>query len=235
MGPVWTTSCVELSSWYQLFTRFTEIETPGCSSFKSCKTCPKLNMLHDGPTWNRLEADKTWNKIKDRFWRPGLSTVVREHRRNYFTCATCKSSKKSKAPLKPMDSGHPMQRVHVNIVGSLSRSKKGNLYILTVLSSFNKWVEAYSLRNQRAVTCAIFLSSIGIVGIGFQTVSSRNFQSNVFQEMYNLLQMKKKRTNTYHQQGNEQVETTYRTLEALLKTRLEHTHHLDYCLNGVQR
>ena len=134
-----------------------------------------------------------------------------------------------------MDSGHPMQRVHVNIVGSLSRSKKGNLYILTVLSSFNKWVEAYSLRNQRAVTCAIFLSSIGIVGIGFQTVSSRNFQSSVFQEMYNLLQMKKKRTNTYHQQGNEQVETTYRTLEALLKTRLEHTHHLDYCLNGVQR
>ena len=147
MGTVWTTSCVEWSSWCQLFTRFMEILTPSCSSFKSCKTCPKLKMLHDGPTGDRLGADKTLNRMKDRFWNPGLSTVVREYRRNFVTCATCKSSKRPKGPLKPMDSGHPMQRVHVNIVGSLPRSKKGNLYNLTVQYSFNKWVEAYSLRN----------------------------------------------------------------------------------------
>ena len=113
-----------------------------------------LEMFHDGVTGNHLGFDKTLRKMKDRFWRPGLSTAVREYCRHCITCATCKTSRRPKAPLEPMISGYPMQRLHMDIVGPLPRSKKGNVCILTVQCSFTKWVEAYPLRNQRAITCA---------------------------------------------------------------------------------
>lgn len=88
-----------------------------------------------------------------------------------------------------------MQRVHMDIVGPLPKSKKGNLYILTVQCSFTKWVEAYPLRNQRAVTCAsVFVKNwVSRYGVpeSIHSDQGRNFESNVFKEMCQLLQMKK--------------------------------------------
>ena len=78
-----------------------------------------------------------------------------------------------------------------------------------------------------------FIISIGICGMVLQTVCSHNFKSTVFQEMYNLLQMKKTRTNTYHQQGNEQVEAFHRTLKTVLKTQLLQDHRLDSDENNM--
>ena len=47
-----------------------------------------------------------------------------------------------------------MQQVHIDIIGPLPRTKRGNLYIMTVQCSFTKWTEAYALPNQRVKTCA---------------------------------------------------------------------------------
>ena len=181
---------------------------------------PALAVIHDGPAGNHGGAEKTLKKMKARFWRPGMSTAVREYCRNCVTCAACKSSRKPKAPLQPMATGHPMQRVHMDIVGPLPRSEKGNLYILTVQCSFTKWVEAYPLRNQRAVTCASVFVKNWVCRYGvpesIHSDQGRNFESNVFKEMCKLLQMRKTRTTTYHPQGNGQIENFHRTLKALL-------------------
>ena len=124
---------------------------------------PALAVIHDGPAGNHVGAEKTLKKMKARYWRPGMSTAIPEYRHNCVTCAACKSSWKPKAPLQPMATGHPMQRVHnMDIVGPLPRSKKGNLYILTVQCSFTKWVEAYPLQNQHAVTCASVFQKLGL-------------------------------------------------------------------------
>ena len=59
------------------------------------------------------------------------------------TCAECKPPRKTpKAPLRPIPSSYPFQRLHIDIVGPLPRTKRGNRYILTAQCSFTKWVEA---------------------------------------------------------------------------------------------
>ena len=56
------------------------------------------------------------------------------------------------APLRPIPSSYPFQRLHIDIVGPLPRTKRGNRYTLTAQCSFTKWVEAYAIPNQRAKT-----------------------------------------------------------------------------------
>ncbi|KAK3736572.1 hypothetical protein QZH41_003146 [Actinostola sp. cb2023] len=63
----------------------------------------------------------------------------------------------------------------------------------------------------------------------------RNFESSIFKEMCELLEIKKTRSTAYHPEGNGQIENFHRTLKSMLKARVEDQpdrwdEHLDYCL-----
>ena len=47
-----------------------------------------------------------------------------------------------------------MEWLAIDILGPLLQSKQGNKYILIAADYFTKWVEAYPLVNQEAVTVA---------------------------------------------------------------------------------
>ena len=47
-----------------------------------------------------------------------------------------------------------MEWLAIDILGPLPQSKQGNKYILIAADYFIKWVEAYHLVNQEAVTVA---------------------------------------------------------------------------------
>ena len=38
-----------------------------------------------------------------------------------------------------------MERVHMDILGPFTKSKKGNAYILMIIDQFTKWIEAIPL------------------------------------------------------------------------------------------
>jgi len=121
----------------------------------ACLVQPALKRLHDGIEGSQLGRFKTLRKVQARFWRPGLASTVKDYCAASLTCAECKRPRKTpKAPLHPIPSTYPKQRVHIDIIGPLPRTKHGNRYIMTVICSFTKWVEAYALPNQRAKTCA---------------------------------------------------------------------------------
>ena len=46
--------------------------------------------------------------------------------------------------------GHPMDRIALDIIGQLPRSKRDNQYILVIGDHFSRWMEAYPLPNQMA-------------------------------------------------------------------------------------
>jgi len=70
-----------------------------------------------------------------------------------LTCAKCKPKAKPRAPLWSFTSGNPMQRIHIDIVATLPRSRRGNRYILTVQCSLTNRAEVFAMSNQgRSVT-----------------------------------------------------------------------------------
>ena len=186
---------------------------------------PALQRLHDGVEGGHLGILKTLRKMQQRFWRPGLAKAVTNYCKSCLVCAECKAGKSSKAPLTNMTTGSPMQRVHIDVIGPLPRSKKGNKYILTVQCAFTKWSEAYAIRNQTAATCASKLVTEWIHRYGvpdnIHSDQGRNFESSVFKEMCNVLDIKKTRTTAYHPAGNGQVENFNKTLKGLLKAKVQ--------------
>ena len=186
---------------------------------------PALERLHDGPEGGHLGQYKTLRKMQSRFWRPGLAGTVKDYCAACITCGTCKpAGRKAKAPLQSIPSGYPLQRLHIDIIGPLPKTKRGNQYILTVQCAFTKWVEAYALSNQKAKTCAQAMVNNWISRFGvpdsIHSDQGRNFESHLFSHLCEMLQIKKTRTTPYHPAGNGQVENINRTVKSLLKVRV---------------
>ena len=128
--------------------------------------------------------------------------------------------KKAKAPLKTYNVGSPMERIAIDVLGSLPMAEAGNKYILVIADYYTKWVEAYPMANQKAQTVANllvheFISRFG-VPLLIHSDLERNFESAVFAEICKLLDITKTRITPYHPQSYSMVERFHRTLETLL-------------------
>ena len=108
----------------------------------------------------------------------------------------------------------------MDIVNPLLRTQRGNQYTLTVVDHFTKYVEAYVLPDQEAATIARgflneFISHFGVPSI-IHTDQSANFKSHMFKTLFQLLNIKKTWTLSYHSQCDDQVERMNCTLIELL-------------------
>ena len=90
-----------------------------------------------------------------------------------------------------------MERIAVDVLGPLPMTDSGNQYILLAQDYFTKWPEAFPVPDQQASTVADvlvneFFSRFG-VPMELHTDQGRNFESELFQEVYLLLGIKKTR------------------------------------------
>ena len=133
-----------------------------------------------------------------------------------------------RAPMKLTSSGYPMERIATDILGSLPETDKKNRYILVISDYFTKWVEAFPIPDQRAETVAKCLvdeviSRFGVPGY-IHSDQGRQFESELYQEVCFLLDIKKTRTTPYHPQSDGMVERFNKTLEALLRAFVNEEH-----------
>ena len=110
--------------------------------------------VHDGVAGAHLGGMRSLIKIKARFRRPKTTKEVHCYCDRCLTGAKCKPRAKPRAPLWSFTSGNPMQRIHIDIVAPLPRSRRGNCYILTVQCSLTNRAEVFAMSNQRATTSA---------------------------------------------------------------------------------
>jgi hypothetical protein len=94
------------------------------------------------------------------------ATVVELHKTVYFACLyhwvnetlrrceTCQVKKRSipnqRGPLVSHVTVYPFQKISIDFVSPLPRSKKGNEYMLTVSDCFTRWLEAFPCRRANA-------------------------------------------------------------------------------------
>ncbi len=109
-----------------------------------------------------------------------------------------------------------MEWVAVGIAGPLPLTPRDNRYICVVIDYFTKWPEAYALPNHEAETVAGFLVNEFFTRFGvpaeLHSDQGREFESQVFRECCELLELRKTRTTPHHPQSDGMVERFNRTL-----------------------
>lgn len=193
---------------------------------------------HDGILGGHFNDKKTLAKVRRMYYWPRMSTHIKRYCRTCDGCVARKTRKrKHKAPLKTFPMGTSFDRISIDIMGPLTKTKKGNKYVVVVTDHFTKWTEAYATRNQEAATVAQPLVKYWVAHHGpprsLHSDQGSQFESDLFQRMCRMLDIDKTRTTGYHPEGNGQVERYNRTLGAMLAIYCEENYrewdeHLPY-------
>ena len=109
-----------------------------------------------------------------------------------------------------------MERVHLDFLGPFPVTKRNNSYILMMVDQFTKWVECIPLSTQTADVTAQAAVNEFFTRFGYPfeifTDQGPNFDSQLFKELCNRMQIYKARTTPYRPSSNGQVERFNRTL-----------------------
>lgn len=182
-----------------------------------------LKLAHDHPWSGHLGVTKTYNRVLKHFFWPGLKADVSRHCK---TCHTCQIVGKPNqivppAPLHPVPAvGEPFERVLVDCVGPLPRTKSGSQYLLTIMCTATRFPEAVPLRKitARAIIKALtkFFTTFGLPKI-VQTDQGSNFLSKVFRNALKALGVSHIVSSAYHPESQGALERWHQTLKSALR------------------
>src|SRR4051812_13493637 len=84
-------------------------------------------MIHNHPTGGHLGKDTVYDKISTRFWWKGMYKDIERYLK---TCDSCqrRGNKGGTGYLNPIKVRQPFEKIGIDFVGPLERTKKGNRY-----------------------------------------------------------------------------------------------------------
>ncbi|KAK9874212.1 hypothetical protein WA026_002568 [Henosepilachna vigintioctopunctata] len=180
-----------------------------------------LKEMHGGTSGAHFGVNKTIARIREKFYWVYCRDDVEAWCRKCTTCAATKGPpKKTHGKMEKYNVGLPFERIAVDVAGPFPTTNDGNKYILVAMDYFSKWPEAYALPNQETQTIARtlvdqFISRYG-VPLELHSDQGRNFESDVFKKVMEILNIRKTRTTPLHPQSDGMVERFNRTMEQYL-------------------
>ena len=182
---------------------------------------PFIQLAHTGMTGGHLGRKKTEEQVNLRAYWPNWRSDVSTELRKCTECAQYhRGTPARQTPLNPFSAGEPFEVVSVDITGKHPRSSKGNEYIVTVVDLFSKWGEAIPVRVHTAPVVASVLVNHVFSRFGMPkkllTDQGKEFESELFKELCNKMEIQKVRTSPYKPSTNGCVERFHRTLNAML-------------------
>ena len=185
-----------------------------------------LSQLHDSTAGAHLGIGKILFKVRDRFfWYAMRRDVEGWCVSSEICCSRKMSHRRARAPVKQYNVGLPMERIAIDFLGSLVRTtpKNGNdpkRYLMVIGDYLTKWTEAFPLENNETKTVARalidnFISRFG-VALFLQTDQGASFESQLFQEMCQILGIKKTRTTKARPQSDGMIERANRIILNML-------------------
>ena len=181
-----------------------------------------LQLNHDVKDSGHVGQVNTFLRVKGAFYWFSMRSDVY----NYVkTCAKCNTNKKPsnqrRAEMGQYHASARMDHVMIDILGPLSKTSRGNTVILMLVDQFTKWVECYPLPDQSAELVAKIIVDECFSRFGpcleLHTDQGKNFMSNLFTVLCELLQITKTRTTGYCPCSNGQIERMYRTVLQMIR------------------
>ena len=157
----------------------------------------------------------------ERFIWKGINRDVRNWTKTCLQCQKCKVHRHTKSPLGTFSTPDArFDHVHIDIVGPLPPSD-GYPYLLTCIDRYTRWPEAIPMSDISADTVARTFVTHWIARFGapstITTDRGRQFESQLFRSLTDLLGTTRIRTTSYHPISNGLVERLHRQLKAAIK------------------
>ena len=121
------------------------------------------------------------------------------------------------APLCPVPvMGEPFEKVIIDCVGPLPRTKSGNQFLVTVMCSSTRFPEAILLRITAPVVTKALLKFFTVFGLPreVQTDQGRHFKSRVFAQALKALGIRHVTSSPYHPESQGALERFHQTLKS---------------------
>ena len=160
-------------------------------------------------------------EIRSRYILPKLTDHVRKYIANCRTCVAHKQKRKPKSP--PVITGtpyHPWANLQIDLVGPLDKTLNGNVYILTVIDCFTRWMELRPLKDRTAQSVAEQLLSVFYVRgppLSIQADNAKELQSEFLTNFLTDLGITSNKICPYHPQSNGIVESANKRIKLQLK------------------
>jgi hypothetical protein len=114
-----------------------------------------LSLNHDSIYAAHPGRHRMLDVLKLKLWWKGMSKLVDGYVRTCDACQQRHGRLEFKAPIgKVQEPTCQWEIVHMDAVGPLQMSEKGNKYVLTFVDSFSKFAEAIAVPDISALTCA---------------------------------------------------------------------------------
>jgi transposase InsO family protein len=189
-----------------------------------------LEYFHSSHLSAHLGTTKTLNRISKVFYWPGMRAEIFSFVRQCQNCQRAKPVKDSLVGLHSSDVvTRPMERLFIDFVGPIVRSRRGNVAILVILDGFSKYVALYPVRriSSEVVKVCLMEKFFPFFGIPRSIVSDNAtvFKSRTFFDLCFSWGIKHITTSPYYPQAS-QVERFNRNLKVALSIyyNSQHTH-----------
>ena len=207
-----------------------EIRLQGLVPFKYQREI--CHNYHDTSTKSHLGKRRCYAALQKRYFWHKMHDDIKWWIR---TCDVCQRRKRPqptpKAPMKIYVTGHPGERISMDIVGPIEPTERGNKYLLCITDHFSKFAKAIPLREHTAKTVAEELTTKWFEEYGepmqVHTDQGPEFESRLMKELLKLLGVEKCRTVAFKPSSDGLVERYNKTIVDCIAMVRSETHHWD--------
>ena len=185
-----------------------------------------LHYAHDNVLTGHQGMTRTLTRIKRNFFWPNMSRDAKFYIRSCSICQlTSRPKKKERAPLQSIPASTvPYEEIVIDFIGPLTKTRNGKRFVLMIVDSATRSLEAIPMRTMAAKNVAenllIFFTRVGIPKV-IRSDNGKSFTAKIIRVMEDKLGIAPRFSSIYHPQSQGVTERANDTIKRMMNKFME--------------